>query len=93
MELQRDNELELDVVIWKNNQVKQRESSYKTIHLKQQRTARGIYIYREKEVYKINDNISERLYKNTSNCISLGCGNRVTGRRHTFPLYTSLYIA
>lgn len=33
------------------------------------------------ETYEINDNISERLYKNTRNYIPLGCGNEVTGRR------------
>jgi len=33
------------------------------------------------EAYEINDNISERLYKNTRNYIPLGCGNEVTGRR------------
>lgn len=41
-------------------------------------TGRGVYMY--KETYEINDNISERLYKNTRNYIPLGCGNEVTGR-------------
>lgn len=44
------------------------------------------------EAYKINDNISERLYKNTRNYIPLGRGKEVTGRRQDIIFHFTPFI-